>query len=160
MSTYTISPQANLCGSVAYALRIKKAAKLRAASAALNISGLELAQLQRGDWLSATPPAGYRTLSLDLQISKDFPRSVKHWTPVTSIMLPTTVSQTGTGAGPTPRTRTNWSSRLTDEPLYCHRGDRLILRDHSLDTTLGGSQVIYAEAQSQHRRQPTPPAAN
>ena len=27
------------------------------------------------------------------------------------------------------------------------------MRDHSLDTTLGGGQVIYAEAHSQHRRQ-------
>ena len=42
---------------------------------------------------------------------------------------------------------------VLDEPLYCHRDDRLILRDHSLDTTLGGGQVIYAETIAQRRRQ-------
>ena len=45
---------------------------------ALNIAGMELANIQRGDWLSATPPARYRALSVELHVSKDFPRAVKH----------------------------------------------------------------------------------
>ena len=122
---------------------------------ALNISGLELTQLQRGDWLSATPPAGYRTLSLDLQISKDFPRSVKHWTPV-HVYHATHHTQARLALAPGQRLEPGQTGRvdlILDEALHCHRGDRLILRDHSLDTTLGGGQVIYAEAQSQRRRQ-------
>ena len=124
---------------------------------ALNISGLELTRLQRGDWLSATPPAGYRTLSLDLQISKDFPRSVKHWTPV-HVYHATHHTQARLALAPGQHLEPGQTGRvdlILDEALHCHRGDRLILRDHSLDTTLGGGQVIFAETIAPRRRQDT-----
>ena len=49
---------------------------------ALNITGIELQDLRRGDWLCAAAPTSYRSLTVDLQVSADFPRDVKHWTPV------------------------------------------------------------------------------
>ena len=124
---------------------------------ALNIAGLELADIQRGDWLTATPPAGYKTLSLELQVSKGFPRAVKHWTPVHAYHA-THHCQGRIALAPGQRLEPGQNARVDlvlDAPIYCHRSDRLILRDHGLDTTLGGGTVIFADATAPHRRHTT-----
>ena len=121
---------------------------------ALNIAGLELAEVQRGDWLSATPPAAYKILSIDLQIGSDFPRAVKHWTPV-HIYHATHHSQGRIALTPGQQLQPGQTARIDlilDEPIYCHRNDRLVLRDHGLDTTLGGGTVVYAERAVPSRR--------
>jgi selenocysteine-specific elongation factor len=122
---------------------------------ALNIAGMELANIQRGDWLSATPPARYRALSVELHVSKDFPRAVKHWTPV-HVYHATHHCQGRLALAPGQRLEPGQTAQIDlilDEPIYCHRNDRLILRDHGLDTTLGGGSVIYAETIAPRRRQ-------
>ncbi|MFU8817726.1 MAG: selenocysteine-specific translation elongation factor, partial [Pseudomonadales bacterium] len=50
--------------------------------AAVNLAGADLPELARGHWLCAHPDAGHRTLVLDLQVLGDFPRGIRHWTPV------------------------------------------------------------------------------
>ena len=122
---------------------------------ALNIAGMELANIQRGDWLSATPPARYRALSVQLHVSKDFPRAVKHWTPV-HVYHATHHCQGRLALAPGQRLEPGQTAQIDlvlDESIYCHRDDRLILRDHGLDTTLGGGSVIYAETIAPRRRQ-------
>ena len=49
---------------------------------ALNITGINQDELKRGDWLDSLQPSGYQTVTGRLRISEDFPRTVKHWTPV------------------------------------------------------------------------------
>ena len=121
---------------------------------ALNITGLELADLQRGDWLSATPTNSYQTLSVNLQVSADFPREIKHWTPV-HVYHATHHNQGRLALAPGQRLAPGQSAQvdlILDKPSHCHRGDRVILRDHGLDTTLGGGSVIHAEPKVARRR--------
>ena len=122
---------------------------------ALNIAGIELQELQRGDWLCAEAPTGYRSLTIDLQVSADFPRDVKHWTPV-HIYHATQHAQARIALAPGQRLQPNQTARVDlalDQPIHCHRGDRLILRDQGLDTTLGGGNVVFAETHIPSRRQ-------
>ncbi len=122
---------------------------------ALNITGIELQDLRRGDWLCAAAPTSYRSLTVDLQVSADFPRDVKHWTPV-HIYHATQHTQARIALAPGQRLQPNQTARVDltlDQPIHCHREDRLILRDQGLDTTLGGGNVVFAETHIPRRRQ-------
>ncbi len=124
---------------------------------ALNLSGVELAEIKRGDWVGGLAPYPCREITVSLRVLDDFPRVVKHWTPVhiyhaTShstgrlALLSEERLQPGT---------TSLVDLICDEPLNVRHGDQLIVRDQSLDITLGGGSVVHAQPkQTARRRQP------
>jgi selenocysteine-specific elongation factor len=123
---------------------------------ALNLAGVSLDQVGRGSWLSAGGFGGTRDLTLRLQVVADFPRPVKHWTPVH--VYHATSHATGRIAlldrdvlGPE---ESCLADLVLDEPLLAIHGDRLVLRDQSLDLTLGGGRVLHNARPLGRRRAP------
>jgi selenocysteine-specific elongation factor len=122
--------------------------------AAINLSGADLPELVRGHWLGTRIDPGSRTLVVDLQVLDDFPRSLRHWTPVhvyhaTSHTTGHLALLDGTRLQPGER---RWVELALDEPLLAKRGDRVIVRDHGLDRTLGGGGIIDNRARQGRRR--------
>ena len=118
---------------------------------ALNIVGLSLDDVKRGHWLSANPSRGFSSVSIRLDRAPSFPRALKHWMPVH--VYHATSHSTGRLAlyTNTPEEQT-WAEIVCDEPLACHRGDRLVIRDQALDATLGGGEVLFTQALQARRR--------
>ncbi len=116
---------------------------------ALNITGIE--GVERGDWIIQAPSQGYRHLTINLQANKDFPRAIKNWTPI-HIYHATSHSTGRLATLHQLDSDTLVADIICDESLACHQGDRIVLRDQSLDLTLGGGEVIYADNNNQSRR--------
>ena len=121
---------------------------------ALNLAGLDLQDVKRGDWLDAQPPGVFGELSLELDVLSDFPRKLRHWTPVH--IYHATQHTTGRMAllqdgalNPGERAIVDL---ICDTPLCAVHGDHLVIRDQSLDITLGGGRVIHAEQSAISRR--------
>jgi selenocysteine-specific elongation factor len=124
--------------------------------AAINLAGADLPDLARGHWLGTRADSGHRTLVVDLQVLDDFPRHLRHWTPVH--VYHATSHTTGRlallqEARLEPGDRA-WVELVLDEPLLAKRGDRLVIRDHSLDRTLGGGGVVDNRPRQGRRRSP------
>ncbi len=116
---------------------------------ALNITGIEA--VERGDWIIQQPSQGYKNLTIKLEANKDFPRAIKNWTPI-HIYHATSHSTGRLATLHKLDSTTLIADILCDEALPCHQGDRIVLRDQSLDLTLGGGEVIYADNDNQSRR--------
>jgi selenocysteine-specific elongation factor len=118
---------------------------------ALNIVGLSLDDVKRGHWLSANPSPGFSSVSIKMDRAPSFPRALKHWMPVH--VYHATSHSTGRLALYTeaPENQT-WAEIVCDEPLACHRGDRLVIRDQALDATLGGGEVLFTQDLQARRR--------
>ena len=122
--------------------------------AAVNLAGVDIGAVGRGDWLCE--PAARDPISqfaLALTMADDFPRSLKHNTPVHVyhaashsqahvLLLDSAPLTAGTQA-------------IVDvachDLLHVKVGDRLVLRDHGLEHTLGGGHVIDCAAAPQRR---------
>lgn len=122
---------------------------------ALNVTGVRLDDLSRGDWIVAESTAGtIRHATVELEVVDDFPRAVRHWAPVhvyvatshnqgrVSLLEPSPVEPGATAA----------VDVVLQEPAHMKVGDRLILRDQDLDRTLGGGTVIDVGAPQGRRR--------
>jgi len=118
---------------------------------ALNIVGASLEDVKRGHWLRARPSPGSSSVSIKLNRAPSFPRALKHWMPVH--VYHATSHSTGRLALYTqaPQEQT-WAEIVCDEPLACHRGDRLVIRDQALDATLGGGEVLFTQSAQARRR--------
>ena len=84
----------------------------------------------------------------------DFPRPIRHWLPV-HIYHATSHSEghIALHSNERPKPGANTLVDLVcDEGLAVQHGDRLIVRDHGLDTTLGGAKVVFAAAIPTGRR--------
>ena len=121
---------------------------------ALNLTGLDLQDVKRGDWLGTLPHPQFTELSIELEVLADFPRRVRHWTPVhvyhaTShatgriAFIDNTTLQPG---------ETAIVDLVLDTPLAARHGDQLVIRDQSLDITLGGGRVIHGRTAAPRRR--------
>ena len=121
---------------------------------ALQLAGIEKAQISRGDWLhaSAQAPVSSR-INVRLEMSDRLSFKVKHLCPVKlyigaklqSAKLYLLERQTdGSELGAGSRVL---AQLIIDSPISCCGGDRFILRDSSESTTLGGGIVLdpYAE---------------
>lgn len=121
---------------------------------ALQLAGIEKAQISRGDWLhaSAQAPVSSR-INVRLEMSDRLSFKVKHLCPVKlyigaklqSAKLYLLERQTdGSELGAGSRVL---AQLIIDSPISCCGGDRFILRDSSELTTLGGGIVLdpYAE---------------
>ena len=124
---------------------------------ALNITGIELELVSRGDWLTASPRTAAREISVELSVLKDFPRAIRHWLPVH--IYHATSHATGHIAlhdhGRVQPGTTALVDLVCEAGLAVQHGDQLILRDHGLDTTLGGARVVHAAPNISRRRRNT-----
>lgn len=125
--------------------------------AAINLAGIELADVERGQWIvdpSLHSPT--RNVSIELQVLADFPRSVKHWLPVHAYLG--TSHRQGKIALTSPEKLEPGTKGLVDLVLDsefdARFGDQIILRDHSLDRTIGGGRVLWSDAPGRKRRNP------
>ena len=129
----------------------------RADRCAINLTGIDLSEIKRGDWLSSLAQPQYRDLTIDLSVLPDFPRSIKQWTPVhiyhaTSHTTGHIALHAGSRLAPGNQKLVDV---VCDTPLAVRHGDHVIIRDHGLDTTLGGGRIIHAEqVVIQRRRNP------
>ena len=121
---------------------------------ALNLTGINQDEVRRGDWLDSLQPSGYQIVTGRLRISEDFPRTVKHWTPVhvyhaTSHYLARVAMRGAKEIKPGDSAQVDI---LFEEKMHCYVGDKFVLRDQSLDLTLGGGEIVFAEKSSPKRR--------
>lgn len=121
---------------------------------AINLTGISLEEISRGDWLSATPASPYCEVTLELQVLQDFPRPIKQWTPVhvyhaTSHVRGHIALLDQHRLNPGDRTLVDV---VLDEAIAVQSGDQIVVRDHGLDTTLGGGRVVYASTTQTPRR--------
>lgn len=123
---------------------------------AINLTGISLQQVQRGSWLGERADNGSQQVIAKIKILGDFPRAVRHWTPVH--VYHATSHTTGRLALLSPKACQPGAEEpmelVLDEPLFTRHGDRLIIRDHSLDVTLGGGPVIHNQRLTGRRSTP------
>ena len=120
---------------------------------ALNLAGITLEDVARGAWITQQTHASEH-VALQLDVLADFPRQVRHWTPVH--VYHGTAHTTGRLAhlerdsvAPGEQTLVDL---VLDEPLPARAGDRILLRDQSLDVTLGGGVVVDTAEPTGRRR--------
>jgi selenocysteine-specific elongation factor len=124
-----------------------KAAQQAAAGerCALNLSGAEVAQIHRGDWVVAPAlHAPAQRLDVRLQLLASETQPLKHWTPVHLHLGTADVTARVAirrGASIVPGTSAV-AQLIADKPLAALNGDRFILRDQSAMRTIGGGTVI------------------
>ena len=120
----------------------------------INIAGLNVDQVARGDWLSSITLPHLTNLSANLRVLPNFPRNIKHWSPVH--VYHATTHSTGRIALLESNSLKPGEEQLADivldKPLASFHGDRLILRDQSLDLTLGGAEILVGEKENVYRR--------
>ena len=112
--------------------------------AAVNLAGARQGEVGRGDWLidpAMREPA--TRFALRLQLLDDFPRKLRHNAPVhvhhaTSHSHGRVLLIDGAGIEPGGEALVDV---LCETPLHVKVGDRLVLRDHDRERTLGGGQV-------------------
>jgi selenocysteine-specific elongation factor len=134
-----------------------KAAQQAAAGerCAINLSGVELAQVSRGDCLVAPAVhAPTKRIDVRLQVLAGETQPLKHWTPVhlhvgtagvtarVSIRRGAVIAAGATGI----------VQLILDQPLAALHGDRFIVRDQSATRTIGGGSVVdpFAPATRRH----------
>lgn len=124
---------------------------------ALNLSGVDLNQVGRGDWVVATTlHAPTSRLDVRLQVLASEPQPLKHWAPVHLHLATADVTARVAirrGATITPG-NSGMVQLITDKPLVALHGDRFIIRDQSAMRTIGGGSVIdpFAPASRRHTR--------
>ena len=121
---------------------------------AINIAGIDIDSVERGQWLTSLNSTGSQQFTLDLQVLDDFPRPVRHWLPVH--VYHASSHSTGHIAllqeGRMAPGSIAAVEIITNEPLLVARGDRLVIRDQGLDRTLGGGAVLAPQSIAGRRR--------
>jgi len=112
---------------------------------ALNLSGAELAQIGRGDWLVAPAlHAPTQRIDVRLQVLASETQPLKHWTPVhlhlgTADVTARLAIRRGETIAPG---ASALAQLIADRPLAALHGDRFIIRDQSAARTIGGGSVV------------------
>ena len=112
---------------------------------ALNLSGVDLKQVGRGDWLvSHALHAPTQRIDVRLQVLSSESDPIKHWTPVllhhgtAGVGARVAIKRGGTVLPGTSAV----VQLIVDRPLSVFHGDRFIVRDQSALRTIGGGSVI------------------
>jgi selenocysteine-specific elongation factor len=127
---------------------------------ALNLGGVEVAQVRRGDWvLEPELHAPTQALDVRLRLLPTEAGSLRHWTPVHLHLGTADVSaRVAVRRGASLQPGESALVRLeTQRPLVAHHGDRFILRDQSGRRSVGGGRVVDP-CPPQRRRAPHRPA--
>ena len=113
--------------------------------AALNLTGIDLQQVVRGDWfLAPEAKQSSNRISLEFQAVKRLPRALRKWTPIhlhhgaqhlTGRMALIDSDRLESG-------ESCLVDCLLDEPIPAKWGDRVLVRDAASEITLGGGPVI------------------
>jgi selenocysteine-specific elongation factor len=124
------------------------------ARTALNVSGVEAEDVPRGSWIAADLSPASTYLTIRLRLLEDYPRKLKAWTPVHVYHATTHATArlgllTESALAPG---ETTLADLICDSPLLVCAGDRILLRDHGMDRTLGGGTVIDNQPPAERRR--------
>ena len=129
---------------------IQKDAKVAAQAVAgercaLNLGGVELAELARGDWVLAPAlHAPTQRIDVRLRLLDSETKPLKHWTPVhlhhgaRDVTARVSIRR---GAQIEPG-ESRLAQLIVDQPVAALNGDRFIVRDQSALRTIGGGIVI------------------
>lgn len=123
----------------------------------LQIAGVNASEISRGDWLlEPDTNATTDTITLQFELAKGFPREIKSWCHVHvyhgtahrlgKLFLLNEALVHGTKG---------LVDILIETPLHIAMGDRVIIRDQGLDTTIGGGTVIATTRANTRRRFPS-----
>ncbi|WP_321968916.1 selenocysteine-specific translation elongation factor [Paraburkholderia tropica] len=124
---------------------------------ALNLAGIDKAQIARGDWIVDARLAQTATrLDVELHLLVDAGITLTHWSPL-HVHLGTThrvanvalLDGDALGAGETARVQL-----VFDAPLHALPGDRFIVRNAQASRTVGGGRVLDPFGPSRRRRTP------
>jgi selenocysteine-specific elongation factor len=107
---------------------------------AANLSGIELADVRRGDWIAAG--AGATTQRLDVALRMLAQRRLRHWTPAhlhigaadLTCRIALLSEKTAKPGG--------YACLRLDRPIAAWSGQKFILRDQSAQRTIGGGRVL------------------
>ncbi|WP_027350699.1 selenocysteine-specific translation elongation factor [Halotalea alkalilenta] len=113
---------------------------------ALNLAGVERSEIQRGGWVveASEPPEGHERLDIDLRLLDDLDRPLAHWTPVhVHLGAAHLTGRVGLLEGSELAPGGRALAQLTlDQPVLACCADRLVIRSHGADRTLGGGRVL------------------
>ncbi|MFO1329129.1 MAG: selenocysteine-specific translation elongation factor [Rubrivivax sp.] len=121
---------------------------------ALNVVGVEKAEVRRGDWIVAEAlHAPTQRLDVRLQLLAGEARALAHWTP---LHLHLGAEDVGARvvlleAGALQPGRSALVQLELERPIHALHGDRFIVRDQSAQRTLGGGVVLDAFAPPSRR---------
>lgn len=128
---------------------------------AVNLSGIDYGEIERGDWL--LDPALARPtdrLDLRLQLLAEAPRKLGQWASVTlhhaagHAMARLALLDDALEAGGLAPGGSALVQAVLDRPLFACCGDRIVIRDAAGRETLGGGVVLDPFPPSRHRRRP------
>lgn len=124
---------------------------------AINLSGIQLSDIQRGDWLTTgEATTGSTRIDVRLECPDDAVRGLRHWTPVH--VFHGTTRTTGRLALLESRTigpgEHGLAQLVLDAPIVAIHGDRCILRNQAADETLAGAFVLDIFAPKRGRTRP------
>ena len=113
--------------------------------AAINLAGVEVDEVKRGDWLLDPDVRDPQTsFAATLSVVDDFPRPVKH--NVSVHVYHATSHAHGRllllDSAPVAAGNDAHVDVLCETPLHIKVGDRVVLRDQDLERTLGGGRVV------------------
>ena len=112
---------------------------------ALNLSGADLTQIGRGDWVVAPAlHAPTQRIDVRLQALASETQPLKHWTPIhlhlgTADVTARLAIRRGETVAPGASALVQL---IADRPLAALHGDRFIIRDQSAARTIGGGSVV------------------
>ena len=125
---------------------------------ALNLSGIDVERIGRGDWLVA-PAVHAPTQRIDcrIQVLSAEAQPVRHWTPVhlhlgTADVTARLAIRRGETIAPG---MAGTAQLVLDRPICALHGDRFIMRDQSASRTIGGGIVIDPFAPATRRHTPS-----
>ena len=124
---------------------------------ALNLSGAELAQVGRGDWVLAPAiHAPTQRIDVRLQVLAGEAQPLKHWTPVhlhlgTADLTARIAIRRGEAVAPGDSALLQL---IVDRPLVALHGDRFIVRNQAATRTIGGGIVVDPFAPARRRHSP------
>ena len=121
---------------------------------ALNLTGVEVGQVVRGDWVvNSALHAPTQRMEVRLRVLESEARPLAHWTPVHLHLGAGDVTarisiRRGASVKPGESALVQF---IADKPVCALSGDRFIIRDQSALRTLGGGVVIDPAAHRQRR---------
>jgi len=124
---------------------------------AINLAGIELSQIRRGDWLTtADATDGSSRVDVCLEFAPNARHGIRHWTPVHVFHGASHV--TGRVAllenGNPDARDTRLAQLILDQPIVPVHGDVCILRNQASDETLAGAVVLDIFAPKRGRAKP------